>query len=190
MTDALGTPENPGLLPRASSAPSYPVAVESHAGRVPRLRGLLLLAPIIFVAHFLEEGPRFVTWFNGRVAQGITPELFWTVNYTALAITIAVIALEWVSESPATAVIIVAWLSFLMLANAALHIAGALADAAYVPGLVTAVLLYLPFSAFILARVLRTRRLAAGIVAASALVGALPMVIHGYLIVFRGSRLF
>jgi hypothetical protein len=158
--------------------------------RLPTLRGLLLLAPIIFIAHFLEEAPGFVTWFNQRVAEGITPELFWTVNYTALAITTAIIALEWVSESTVTATIAVAWVSFLMLANAVFHVAGALADRAYVPGLVTAVLLYLPFSALVLARVLRTHRLPAGVVATAAVMGAIPMVIHGYLIVFRGSRLF
>jgi hypothetical protein len=156
----------------------------------PALRHILLLAPIIFVAHFLEEAPGFVAWFNRHVARGITPELFWTVNYSALAITVLVVALEWVSESPLSAAIAVAWLSLLMLANALFHIAGTLADGAYMPGVLTALLLYLPFYGWVLARIVRTRRLPAGAVVAAALAGAAPMLIHGYLIVFRGSRLF
>ena len=38
----------------------------------PPLRTLLLAAPLVFVAHFLKEGPGFVAWFNAHVARGIT----------------------------------------------------------------------------------------------------------------------
>ena len=145
---------------------------------------------MIFVAHFVEEGPRFVTWFNAHVGRGITEPLFWTVNYTALAITLAIVVLEWLSGSAFSAVLVVAWLSFLMLANALLHIVGAVVDGAYVPGLVTAILLYLPFYAWVVATVVRARRLSRATVAAAAIIGAIPMCTHGYLIIFRGSRLF
>ena len=74
------------------------------------------------------------------------------MNYTALAITVAVVALEWIDRSAVSATVAVAWLSFLMLAKSLFHLAGALA--------------------------------------AAALLGALPMLAHGSLIVFRGSRLF
>jgi hypothetical protein len=158
--------------------------------RVEGSRAVLLLAPVIFVCHFLEEAPGFVDWFNAHVARGITEPLFWQVNLTALAITIAVVALEWVSPTPVSAVALVAWFSFLMLANALLHVAGALHDRAYVPGLVTAVVLYLPFGVWLVRRILHTRRLHGGTVAMAAVLGALPMLVHGYLIIFRGSRLF
>lgn len=151
---------------------------------------MLLLAPVIFVCHFLEEGPGFVEWFNAHVARGITEPLFWQVNLTALAITIAVVTLEWVSPSPFSAVALVAWFSFLMLANAVLHVVGSLHDRAYVPGLVTAVALYLPFGVWVLRRIVQSRRLRGMTVAAVAVLGALPMLVHGYLIIFRGSRLF
>ena len=151
---------------------------------------MLLLAPVIFVCHFLEEGPGFVEWFNAHVARGITDALFWQVNLTALAITIVVVALEWVSPSPFSAVALVAWFSFLMLANAILHVVGSLHDRAYVPGLVTAVALYLPFGVWLLRQMVQSRRLRAGTLAAAAMLGALPMLVHGYLIIFRGSRLF
>jgi hypothetical protein len=158
--------------------------------RQPPLRVLLLAAPVIFVAHFTEEGPDFVPWFNAHVDRGITEPLFWSVNYTALGITIAVVALEWLSGSALSAALVIAWLSCLMFANALFHLAGALVDWGYVPGLVTALLLYLPFYGWVVASTLRTRRLPRGALAAAAVSGALPMLAHGYLILFWGSRLF
>jgi hypothetical protein len=158
--------------------------------RQPPLRWLLLAAPVIFVAHFMEEAPGFVTWFNAHVARGISDSLFWTVNYTALAITIAVVLLEWLSSTALSASLVIAWLSFLMFANALLHLAGALVDRAYMPGLVTALLLYLPFYGWVVSRALQMRRLPRSAVATAAVLGAVPMLAHGYLIIFRGSRLF
>ena len=52
-----------------------------------RLGRGLLLAPLVFVAHCLEESAGFVSWFNGHVTRGITQDLFWTVNATGLVIT-------------------------------------------------------------------------------------------------------
>ena len=158
--------------------------------RQPPLRFLLLAAPLIFVAHFLEEAPGFVTWFNAHVERGITDSLFWSVNFTALAITIVVVILEWLSSTALSATIAIAWLSFLMFANALFHLIGAVVDRAYMPGLVTALLLYLPFYGWVIARAIQMYRLPRGAVATVALLGALPMLAHGYLIIFRGSRLF
>ena len=81
-------------------------------------------------------------------------------------------------------------LSFLMLANALFHVIAAIVDRAYVPGLVTAVVLYVPLYIWVLLNLLRAKRLTAGLALGGAILGALPMAIHGYLIVFRGSRLF
>lgn len=63
-------------------------------------------------------------------------------------------------------------------------------DGRYVPGLATAVLLYLPYYAWLFVRVLKSRRVAAGLLTAAATLGSLPMLLHGYLIIFRGGRLF
>ena len=156
----------------------------------PSLRALLLAAPLVFAAHVAEEAPGFVAWFNAHVARGISAPLFWTVNWTGLVITAIVVALEWASGSAVSAILVVAWLGCIMFANALFHVAGALADRAYMPGVVTALLLYLPFFSTVVTRVVRSRRLSPLAVAAATLVGALPMLVHGYLIVFRGSRLF
>ena len=162
----------------------------STSPRQPSLRMLLLAAPLIFVAHFLEEGPRFVPWFNAHVSRGITEPLFWNVNFTGLAITLAVVMLEWLSASEISAALVFAWLALLMLANGAFHVVGALVDGSYVPGLVTAVVLYLPYFTWVVARVIRTGRLSRGAVIAAATIGSAPMAVHGNLILFRGSRLF
>lgn len=150
----------------------------------------LLLAPPVFVCHFLEESPGFVAWFNSHVARGITPRLFWEVNVTALVITLAVVAFERLSRSAASMNLALAWLGCLMLANAVFHVAGGLADGRYVPGLATAVLLYLPYYFRLWTKAVKTGRVKASRAAACALVGSLPMLAHGYMILFRGSRLF
>ncbi|HKR00721.1 MAG TPA: HXXEE domain-containing protein [Pyrinomonadaceae bacterium] len=155
-----------------------------HAAR------LLLLAPIIFVCHFLEESPGFVQWFNGHVARGITQGLFWRVNLTGLAITLIVVAAGWFSRSAFSLTLAAVWLCFLMPANAIFHLAGALVDRQYVPGLATALLLYLPFYIWFFIKVVKVRQVKLMALLAGAVLGSLPMLIHGYLIIFRGSRLF
>lgn len=150
----------------------------------------LRLAPLVFLAHVVEEGPGFVDWLNGHVARDITPGLFWTVNGVGLLVT-ALVALGARSpRSPAGMLLAIAWLSFLMPANAFLHLAGAVLDGGYVPGLLTAIALYLPYSARIAILAVRDRAVAPAGLAGTALLGAIPMVAHGYWILVRGDRLF
>ncbi|HEX8844882.1 MAG TPA: HXXEE domain-containing protein [Pyrinomonadaceae bacterium] len=155
-----------------------------HASR------LLLFAPLIFVCHFLEEAPGFVQWFNGHVSRGITSGLFWRVNFSALAITLIVVGIVWFSRTAFAFALAIVWFGFLMLANAVLHIVGGLADGRYVPGLATAILLYLPYYCWFFKTVAESRLVKVTVLVAGALAGSLPMLIHGYLIIFRGSRLF
>jgi len=155
-----------------------------------RVSRAILLAPFVFVCHFLEESPTFVEWFNAHVARGITSGLFWRVNISALVITLIVVGLEWLSRSAFSLTLMIAWLGFLMLANAILHIAGGLVDWQYVPGLVTAVLLYIPYYLWLFVKALKSERVKPAGLFVAAVLGSMPMLIHGYLIVFRGSRLF
>lgn len=60
----------------------------------------------------------------------------------------------------------------------------------YAPGVVSGTLLYLPFSLVFIGVVARDCRLPLPLAAGVTLLGGLPMYIHGWLIVFRGSRLF
>jgi hypothetical protein len=155
-----------------------------------RLSQGLQFAPLVFVAHLLEESPGFVAWFNAHVTRGITADLFWTVNATALLITVVVSLGFWATKSPAAVVLAVAWLSFLMLTNAVFHITGAILDRGYVPGLATAIFLYLPYCGWVARQVVRSRQADPGLLAAAALLGAIPMAVHGYRILFFGTRLF
>lgn len=150
----------------------------------------ILLAPIIFVCHFLEEAPGFVPWFNAHVARGITSGMFWRVNLTALVITLIVMAVEWSSHSGASQVLVMMWFGLLMFTNAVFHITGAILDRRYMPGLLTAVVLYLPYFCWLFARGVRQKRLSVAASVAATVIGGLPMAAHGYLILFRGSRLF
>jgi hypothetical protein len=150
----------------------------------------LLLAPVVFVCHFLEESPGFVEWFNAHVARGITSGLFWRVNISALVITLLVVGFEWASRSAFSLSVALMWLSFLMLANAVFHIVGGVVDKRYVPGLATAVLLYLPYYFWLVIMAVKSLRVTVAPLVALAVLGSLPMLAHGYLIIFRGSRLF
>lgn len=154
------------------------------------VRRLVLLAPIVFVVHVLEEAPGFVAWFNSLVPRGITQGLFLRVNASAFVITVVLTALIAASPDATAGFAMAAWVGFLFLANGVFHIAGTLAHGRYCPGVVTATLLYLPYGTLLLVRLARDLKLRPAAVASATAIGAVPMLVHGYLIVFRGSRLF
>jgi uncharacterized protein with HXXEE motif len=151
---------------------------------------VITVAPLIFTGHFLEESPGFVAWFNAHVRNGITTGLFWNVNISALVITLFVMSIELIGPSFFSACLVVLWLSFLMVANALFHITGAIVDGQYMPGLITAIIFYLPYYLFVITRLLRKNRIRSRSAIALAMLGSAPMLVHGYLIIFRGSRLF
>jgi hypothetical protein len=151
---------------------------------------LAVALPFIFLAHVLEEAPGFVAWFNSLVARGITTPMFVRVNVVAGLITITLAAFVLADPGPPAGIALSAWVGFLMLANAVFHIVGTIAHARYCPGVVTATLLYLPAGTLTLRAVSREAAVPPGGVVLAAFVGAIPMLAHGYLIVFRGSRLF
>lgn len=154
-----------------------------------RISYALLLTPVFFVCHFLEESPGFVAWFNSHVTPGITQELFWTVNISGLIITIFVVGIEWFSRSSFSLLLAAAWFSFLMFANGTFHIAASLFDKRYVPGFFTAAFLYIPFYIWLFTNAVKSKRTKTPALIAAAVFGSLPMFLHCYLILFRGSRL-
>ena len=154
------------------------------------LRRLVLIAPIVFIVHVVEEAPGFVAWFNGLVPRGITQNLFLTVNAVALIITALIALLVAASPDTATGLILGAWIGFLMLANGLFHLVATIAHGRYCPGVITGIGLYFPYGVVLLRRIVRELDLRPLLVAGAAALGAVPMLVHGYLIVFRGSRLF
>lgn len=160
------------------------------ATRVLTLPRLAAALPIVFILHVIEEAPGFVAWFNSLVARHISQQLFLTVNATAFVITVFVAIVVAVGGERGSALVGVGWVGFLMLANAIFHLVGTLALGRYCPGVITGTLLYLPLSLLFMRTVALELALPPRVVLAVALLGGIPMYIHGYLIVFRGSRLF
>jgi hypothetical protein len=154
------------------------------------LRFIALALPAVFVLHVVEEAPSFVAWFNDLVTPPITERMFLSVNATAFAITLAVALAVAASREPAAGLLGAAWVGFLMLANGLFHVVATVAHHRYCPGVVTGTLLYLPLSILFLRAASRELHIPGLVVAAVALAGGVPMYAHGYLIVFRGSRLF
>jgi len=154
------------------------------------LRKLVLAAPFVFILHVLEEAPGFVAWFNSLVPRGIAQDLFLTVNAVALTITVLIALLVVAAPNAASGLILAAWVGFLMLANGLFHLVGTIAHARYCPGVITGTVLYIPFGILLLRWIIRDLDLRPLLVLGTAALGAVPMLAHGYLIVFRASRLF
>lgn len=131
-----------------------------------------------------------MTWFNARVTPPISQGSFLTVNAIAFVVTLGLAVSLLTSRAPLQGLLGVAWVSFLMLANGLFHLVATVAQADYCPGVITGVFLYLPLSFLFLTSLTRETHVPATGVAVAVLAGAVPMAVHGYLIVFRGSRLF
>lgn len=155
-----------------------------------RILWTALLAPVVLLVHVAEEAPGFVAWFNSVVARGISQPLFLTVNATAFVITVALSLAFAATQARAVALLAMAWLGFLMLANAIFHLVATAALGRYCPGVVTAAMLYLPYVAWFFWVAVRHLRVPVLQALVAAFVGSVPMAVHGYLIVFRGDRLF
>jgi hypothetical protein len=154
------------------------------------VRTLSLLLPMVFALHVAEEAPFFVGWFNARVTPQITQGSFVAVNGVAFLVTVCVAALLSKSRGVPEGLFAAAWVGFLMLANGLFHLVANIADGSYCPGVLTGTFLYLPLSILFLKSVAREAQTSPFMVAAAAIAGGVPMGIHGYLIVFSGSRLF
>lgn len=152
--------------------------------------GFALLAPVVLVIHVIEEAPTFVAWFNSLVEPDISEPLFLTVNGVAFVITVVLSGALAATRERAIAVADLAWLGFLFFANALFHLTATVVHHRYSPGAITAACLYLPYFAILFSVALRRLRVSWGVALLATVLGALPMAVHGYLIVFRGSRLF
>ena len=123
-------------------------------------------------------------------ARGIAWLSPYPLNASAFVITVILTALLAASPDKLSGLAMAAWIGLLFLANAIFHIVGTLAHGRYCPGVITATLLYLPYGTLLLASLVRDLKLPSSAVVTAAAIGAVPMLAHGYLIVFRGSRLF
>jgi Protein of unknown function with HXXEE motif len=154
-----------------------------------RFAKVIAFAPAVFLAHFAEEMPRFVEWFNGRAAPEMARTSFAGINLGVFLVTVVISLMVWFDDSPFSATIALAWLSFLMAANAIVHIAATIDEGAYTPGVVTSLFLYLPYFALAV-REARRRGILRLYASTVAVLAAIPMLVQGYHVLFLGSRVF
>lgn len=181
MEEAAGTILRPGAPARSK-----------YAMRNTRitLRRLAIALPIIYLAHFAESAPGFNQWFNAHVEPDASLRLYLVANGVALVVTTVIAVLLAVARDRISAVIALAWTGHVMLAQAVFYIAAVLADRAYAPGLFTALLLFLPASIALIRAAAAERRMSPAVATSIALLGGIPMYIHGWLVLFGGTRLF
>jgi hypothetical protein len=153
------------------------------------LRRLAWSLPVVFALHVFEESLGFVQWFNERVEPDLSWRTFVTVTSVCFVVTVLIAASLSVLRDRAIGIVAVAWVGFLLFANGIVHIAASILDAAYVPGLVSAILFYLPASLALFNAMSRECRLPRAAVIAVALAAGVPMYLQGWLVLFRGTSL-
>jgi hypothetical protein len=123
-------------------------------------RRLLWLVPLLLTLHNLEEA-FFMPGFLGRLA-GRMPAFLPEVTLPQLLVALAVVTVApylFAASGPldrrSRASFLVLGTQMVVLSNVAAHLAGAVWMRGYVPGLVTALLVNLPFSVYVFRRALR-----------------------------------
>ncbi len=117
-------------------------------GWSPTFTAIFVLLPIYMLHQYEEhDGDRFRLYVNRTVGNGaevLTPAAVFVINIGAVwVLDVAVIYLAW-SVDLGLGLIAV----YLMLINAIVHIVGAIRSRSYNPGLVTAIVLFLPFGGY------------------------------------------
>ncbi len=154
----------------------------------PKSSRVFYLAPVILLAHQVEEWPGLRQWLNRHVEPDISQSGFVALNAVGLLITVTLAAAS-ARRKEATVILFMAWLGFLMLANGLVHLAASLAYQEYVPGTVTGVVLYLPYFLLAASHASRHHGIPARTVALAAMIGAVPMALQAVTILAAGRRL-
>lgn len=117
-------------------------------GWSPAFTAVFLLLPIYMLHQYEEhDDDRFRLYVNRMVGHGaevLTPAAVFVINIGAVwVLDVVVIYLAWRVDIGLGLIAV-----YLMLVNAFVHIAGAIRSRSYNPGLVTAVVLFLPFGCY------------------------------------------
>jgi hypothetical protein len=152
-----------------------------HLSRAPSVNQLCWFIFAILVAHVIEELPRFPEWATRHF--GTTTTGFFILSHIPLLVGAYFIVYRsskdqkngiWISLA-----VLLQWALFV---NGLFHIATTLAFGEYSPGVVTAVILYVPFTIYLLKRIIRDGYLshkqvvgscARGTVLAASMIGSL-----------------
>jgi hypothetical protein len=149
---------------------------------------LLSMAPLVLLAHVVEEAPGLIPWMNRRFELDLTMRYFITMSALGLIVTVALAVPRVGSGDRFRALGLIAWLSFLMLANGVVHLTASLLFREYVPGTVTAGILYLPYFVAATVTICRNVGIQPGAAVLAATLGAVPMLVQGLSILTGGGR--
>ena len=114
---------------------------------VPRVSALL---PPAYLAHLCEEwwgGPGFSAWTQATLGIGVSPDRFIAINAVALPLFTVCIIIALRNRRFAW---FAAAFAALVTVNGLLHLLATAAFAAYSPGVMTGVVLYIPLGGFVL----------------------------------------
>lgn len=124
------------------------MTIESMAVRVRSLpfRRAVWLAPLAYCVHIAEEAPQFAQWVSAHFAPRFTMLRFALNNAFAMVVLVSLTALVSRAPTRTTAFLFFVWVYFQILWNALFHAGSTAWFGAYSPGLMTAVVLYVPVS--------------------------------------------
>lgn len=143
-----------------------------------RFRSLIWLMPASFAPHILEEfAAGFPGWVTDTLGSPMSAGGFLLNNAAFMAILLGLAAWAWRRPSPLPAFLLLSWASGNLFWNAVFHLATTLLYGRYSPGLVTAVLLYVPVSVAVGRAALRERALPPAAFAGAVAVGAALMLL-------------
>ncbi len=152
-------------------------------------RLLILLAPLIYAAHILEEAPGYMRWVNSIVDHPFPDQgHFFAGNLPSMTITALIAVAAAITLNRGVLLGMLAWLAYFMFANAIFHIVATVVLRRYSPGTITSAVLYLPYFAWFFLY-LKTR-VPVWLMAGFVLFFGMPMFVQGYMIVFRGTRFY
>ena len=150
---------------------------------------IIYFAPVIFLLHVVEEFPNFVHWINALISDNITQDMFIAVNLAGFVVTVLFALFMTGTKDDVAVILSLAWLSFMMFANSLFHITATIVYG-YSPGVITSIILYLPYFVWFVRCVIKSMNFKLTTIVTTVILGSLPMFLHGYWIIFKGSTLF
>ena len=120
-------------------------AIPRFLGRL-TYRQAIWLAPLAYAVHILEESQQFAGWASTHFAAGFTTAQFVKNNLIVMAVLIALSLLVTLHPRRWTALLHFFQLSAGLFHNALFHMGATAYLGVYSPGLLSAILLYLPVS--------------------------------------------
>lgn len=139
---------------------------------------LIWLMPAAFAPHIVEEyASGFPDWVTHTLGGTMTGGAFLANNTLFMVILLSLTAWAAWRPSPVSAFVLLSWASGNLFWNSIFHIATTALYARWSPGLITAILLYLPVSVLVARAALRERVLPVGAFAGAVCIGGALMLL-------------